>query len=161
MSAPLHRSSTPAQEDDGGGSGKVSLPPIYFVNSSLAPVPCPGAKLLALYFSAHWCGPCRGFTPKLQAFYNQTSREDIDIIFISLDRNAEAFADYYAGMPWLAADYDKTERDTLYDTLHIRGIPALVVFCPRTGRIISADGRSDIIQNETNPQACLRAWLQA
>jgi len=23
----------------------------------------PNAKVTCLYFSAHWCGPCRGFTP--------------------------------------------------------------------------------------------------
>jgi nucleoredoxin len=26
-------------------------------------------KLVAFYFSAHWCPPCRGFTPVLKKFY--------------------------------------------------------------------------------------------
>ena len=28
-----------------------------------------GKKLVALYFSAHWCGPCRKFTPLLSVCY--------------------------------------------------------------------------------------------
>ena len=26
-------------------------------------------KVVAFYFSAHWCPPCRGFTPVLKKFY--------------------------------------------------------------------------------------------
>lgn len=30
-----------------------------------------GKQALALYFSAHWCPPCRGFTPQLAEWYMQ------------------------------------------------------------------------------------------
>ena len=30
-----------------------------------------GGKVVAVYFSAHWCGPCRNFTPQLSALYAQ------------------------------------------------------------------------------------------
>ena len=28
-----------------------------------------GKKFVGFYFSAHWCPPCRGFTPVLKDFY--------------------------------------------------------------------------------------------
>lgn len=27
------------------------------------------AEVVGIYFSAHWCGPCRGFTPRLVETY--------------------------------------------------------------------------------------------
>ena len=30
-----------------------------------------GAPFLGLYFSAHWCPPCKAFTPKLVETYNK------------------------------------------------------------------------------------------
>ena len=139
---------------------KLALPPIHFVDKALAPVGCPGARRLALYFSAAWCGPCRAFTPKLRQFYQATSREDVEIVFVSLDHGPEKFAEYYADMPWLAVDFDKTDREGLYDILRIKGIPALVVFCPRTGRIVSTAGRQDVLRHAANPQACVDQWCQ-
>lgn len=47
-----------------------------------------GKKAVALYFSAHWCPPCRGFTPVASDFYKQINTTDasaLEIIFVSSD----------------------------------------------------------------------------
>ena len=31
--------------------------------------------VVGLYFSAHWCGPCRAFTPKLVQLYNECNEQ--------------------------------------------------------------------------------------
>ena len=45
------------------------------------------APAVAIYFSAHWCPPCRGFTPVLAEFYNEANESDkqVEIVFVSLD----------------------------------------------------------------------------
>ena len=49
---------------------------------------CGEGKQIGLYFSAHWCPPCRGFTPKLVEWYNTNKAErNLEIIFVSLDRD--------------------------------------------------------------------------
>merc|ERR1711959_551595 len=60
--------------------------------------------LVGIYFSAHWCGPCRGFTPKLITFHNMLAEEGVKfpIIFASSDSDEASFQDYFKDMPWLA-----------------------------------------------------------
>merc|ERR1712047_124608 len=36
-----------------------------------------GKDLILFYFSAHWCPPCRQFTPMLKDFYEEVDNEDI------------------------------------------------------------------------------------
>ena len=45
-------------------------------------------KSVALYFSAHWCPPCRGFTPVAGDFYKSVAATDasaFEVIFVSSD----------------------------------------------------------------------------
>jgi nucleoredoxin len=66
-------------------------------------------RLIAFYFSAHWCPPCRQFTPMLCEFYdhvNEAMPTALEIIFISSDRDPSSFGLYYAQMPWLAVPYE-------------------------------------------------------
>ena len=86
-------------------------------------------KTLALYFSAHWCPPCRGFNPNLVKVYNELKErgEAFQIVLISTDRDQEAFEEYYNNMPWLALPFaDKTKKD-LSALFRVRSIPSLIM----------------------------------
>jgi len=64
-----------------------------------------------LYFSAHWCGPCRGFTPVLKQVYEEISSTGlVEVVFISSDQDQQSFEEYYGEMPWLAVDFSDRER---------------------------------------------------
>merc|ERR1711998_484877 len=48
-------------------------------------------KVFGLYFSAHWCPPCRGFTPKLAETYNtlKAAGKNFEIVFVSRCRSRQ------------------------------------------------------------------------
>ena len=70
-----------------------------------------GSKAVALYFSAHWCPPCRGFTPKFAEWYNDSLKaKGLEVVFISSDRDEDAFKEYFGEQPWKALPYADRER---------------------------------------------------
>ncbi|CAF0872653.1 unnamed protein product [Didymodactylos carnosus] len=118
-------------------------------------------KTIGLYFSAHWCGPCRQFTPKLAEVYKnvKSTNPDIpfDIIFISGDHDQNAFNDYYKDMPWKALPFEEHERaDKLNELYEIQGIPALVILKP-DGEILTTDGDDEIV---TDGLIAINKWLE-
>merc|ERR1712217_163727 len=85
-----------------------------------------GGKPIGLYFSAHWCPPCRGFTPKLAEFYKDGLKDKMEIVFVSSDRDQASFNKYFNEMPWLAMPFEKhAEKEVLSDALGVSGIPSL------------------------------------
>lgn len=117
------------------------------------------AEYVLLYFSAHWCPPCRAFTPELVRFYKQYSESGkIEVIFVSGDKNADAMLQYMrsAHMPWLATRFGSKAAEKLKDKYAGPGIPCLVLL-NRRDKVISDsyDGSS-----YRGPQAVL-ADLQA
>jgi len=100
-----------------------------------------GKEFVLLYASAHWCGPCRNFTPKLTQWYQSLSagrdnNSTVEVVFLSADHDENGFQSYYKTMPWLAVYYDDDAREQLMAHIRVSGIPRLAVLDGRTGRII-------------------------
>jgi len=110
------------------------------------------AKVVALYFSAHWCGPCRSFTPALSQLYSDKLKaQGVEVVFVSSDQDDSSFANYYKSMPWLALPFDARDvKQELSDKFNIQGIPSLIVLDAATGKTISQDGRSDVMRHRAD-----------
>ncbi|GFR31757.1 nucleoredoxin [Trichonephila clavata] len=99
-----------------------------------------------LYFSAHWCPPCKAFTPQLIKLYNkvQNMGKNFQIIFVSSDRSEESFVKYFSNMPWLAVPYSEEKtRKELAHLYGVGGIPCLVIL-DENNSIITKEGRMEV-----------------
>ncbi len=114
-------------------------------------------KYFAVYFSAHWCPPCRVFTPELVKFYDDAKarRDDFELIFVSSDTSEDAMRDYMieAGMKFPALKY--SERNTTGGITKYagRGIPCLVVL-DSNGKVLADTFRGE---DYRGPQVALKA----
>jgi len=102
-------------------------------------------KVFAFYFSAHWCPPCRGFTPQFAKWYSEDLKEKgLEVVFVSSDRDESAFKEYFGEQPWLALDYsDRKAKEELSNMFGVQGIPSVVII-DKDGTTISKDGRGSI-----------------
>jgi len=101
-----------------------------------------------VYFSAHWCPPCRGFTPKFAEFHTKFADDkNFATIFVSSDKDQEAFDSYYGEQPWFALPYeDRSRKDSLSKKFKVQGIPSLVLL-DGDGKLITKDGRTKVMEN--------------
>jgi len=117
---------------------------------------CRGADVIGIYFSAHWCPPCRGFTPKLGATYTKLAEEKpgkFEVLFVSSDHAEPEFQEYFASMPFrLAVPYgDGASRKNLGEVFAVRGIPSLCLVTP-AGHVVSMDGRTKVMEDPRGEQ---------
>ncbi|KAK1308634.1 putative nucleoredoxin 2 [Acorus calamus] len=114
-------------------------------HSGQVPIRSLEGKTIGLYFSAHHCPPCLKFTSKLVSIYNNLkskndNNKEFEIIFVSADRNKEAYTECYKAMPWLTLPYEKETSKALLKYFHVLGIPSLIILSP-DGKTITKDGR--------------------
>ena len=75
-----------------------------------------GKQYVGLYFSAHWCPPCRDFTPMLADWYTANATDlELELVFVSSDNDEEGFTEYFNEMPWKALPYSATVEVTFTD----------------------------------------------
>ena len=99
-----------------------------------------------MYFSAHWCPPCRNFTPILAQFYQaaNASGKKFEVFFASRDRSGDEFEEYYGEMPWAAFPFGCQPVTKMMEKFGINGIPRLMIFNKR-GDVISENAYSDVV----------------
>lgn len=130
------------------------------------------AKLIGVYFSAHWCPPCRQFTPMLAEMYDTIREEENDLIpglgagqhafevvFVSSDRDVKSFEEYYGSQPWMAIPFSegRTSQE-LSSKFSVSGIPALFILNGEDGSVVDSDGRSTVMNARGDVKKLLKAW---
>jgi len=105
-------------------------------------------QIVGIYFSGHWCPPCRQFTPILAKVYRELTAagKPFEVVFVSSDRDQPGFNKYMASMPWKAIPFDRTHLlQSLGQKYKVKGIPMLVLLDP-SGQTLTTDGRTKIMQ---------------
>jgi nucleoredoxin len=103
-------------------------------------------KVVALYFGAGWCAPCRALTPQFSSIYTgaTVAAHPFEVVFVSADRDVDAFNQYFASMPWLAVKFSNDElRKRLAEQHAVTGIPTIIVLDAH-GCVITTTGRADL-----------------
>ena len=115
-------------------------------------------KTIGIYFSAHWCPPCRGFTPKLVDF-RDSNKKNFEVVFVSSDRSPKAHMDYMKGskMKWCTMPHGSDAAKALKKKYEVRGIPSLVIVSP-DGKTITKNGRGDVT---SNAKGAIKKWQKS
>jgi len=117
-------------------------------------------EIVLFYFSAHWCGPCRKFTPVLKDFYKALNDDTVEIVFVSSDRSPDAMMSYMKEShgAWPAIEYNEGVANGLKQKMGISGIPTLVV-CKKDGSVITKDGRGHVTSK--SPKQAVAEWKRS
>jgi thioredoxin-related protein len=120
-------------------------------------------KFVLVYFSAHWCPPCRKFTPEFVEFYNkniaQSTGSTVDAIFVSSDETAENQLNYMkeTKMPWAAVRFDTLEASPLQQFAG-NGIPCVALLNDK-GEVIAHSYKGEDYKGPKYPLGILTTQM--
>jgi len=116
-------------------------------------------EVVLVYFSAHWCPPCKHFTPVLKDMYEELQDQKIAIIFVSSDRTEEEMMSYFTndhGDYYAVPFNDQELMEVLKKTCAVRGIPKLALINPEDGSQIHGECRGDVTGK--SPMENFKEW---
>jgi nucleoredoxin len=130
------------------------------LKSAAGDVPIEGVlntPVVGLYFSAHWCPPCRHFTPILAEFYKAVNAEEkkLEIIFVSSDKEEGTFQQYVDTMPWLTIPYGDSRIGNVKQHFKVSGIP-LFILINKDASLAHGTARGDVTNEGPT---CFDRWL--
>lgn len=92
------------------------------------PIPSGKEKTICLLFSANWSRPCKAFIPQLVQAYNmlKDTGQEIEVIFVSFDRDENGFQEHIKCMPWHVVPFDLSIQKKLGNMYKVNQIPAFI-----------------------------------
>lgn len=98
------------------------------------------AQVIALYYGASWCGPCRQFSPSLVKFVNRVMPENphLAVVMLSNDKTDPPLYAYMRdeAMPWPVVTLSRVNKIPLLTGYVKNGIPQLVIV-DRHGQVLA------------------------
>ncbi len=118
-------------------------------------------KVVAIYFSAAWCGPCRRFTPVLVDFHRDLQRDGhpFEVLLVSSDHSERDMQRYMRDtrMPWPAVPHGSDAAEALSRRFRASGIPRLVIV-DKDGATIHQSARAQVIHEGAD---AWDAWMES
>jgi nucleoredoxin len=106
-----------------------------------------GNAYIGIYSSAHWCGPCKRFSPRLVRFRDASRKtgRKFEVVFMSRDRNEKEMFGYMKSfrMKWAAVPFGSGVVAYAKKFFGTGGIPDLVIL-DGDGNFITLGGRDDV-----------------
>lgn len=76
-------------------------------------------------FGAGWCGKCKEDLPAIARLYPKWKGQGVEVVFVSLDENEQAFRDFAGSLPFLSTcDFRKWEGEVV-QAYHVFSTPTM------------------------------------
>ncbi|WP_026726708.1 TlpA disulfide reductase family protein [Flavobacterium sasangense] len=104
-------------------------------------------KVTIIDFWASWCGPCRKENPNVVALYNEFHAQGLNIIGVSLDKDATKWKEAIAkdGLTWPQISNLKYWDEPIAKMYNVESIPATFILDAK-GNIVAKDLRGDALR---------------
>jgi len=99
-------------------------------------------KVTIVDFWASWCGPCRKENPNVVAIYKELHSKGLNIIGVSLDKEAAAWKEAIAkdGLTWTHVSNLKFWEEPIAKQYNVESIPATFIL-DASGKVVAQDLR--------------------
>jgi peroxiredoxin/ElaB/YqjD/DUF883 family membrane-anchored ribosome-binding protein len=104
-------------------------------------------RITIIDFWASWCAPCRAESPKVVALYNEFHSKGLNIVGVSLDKDATKWKDAIAkdGLNWTQISNLKEWEDPIAATYGVKAIPATFIL-NQYGVVVAKDLHGDALR---------------
>lgn len=108
-------------------------------------------KVTIVDFWASWCKPCRAENPNVVALYNELHAKGLNIIGVSLDKEAGAWKEAIAKdkLAWTQVSNLKWWKEPIAISYGVESIPATFIL-DANGKIVAKDLRGDALKAKVN-----------